>query len=271
MVSNCGHDERGRYSGGQAGDQSGTEWYIRPWYRYYAGWSCILRYPDAAVREKIASMAEAAARNNLIGYDQGQRSTFWEHLQASNYDPAQITIPCETDCSAGTSGIMKAAGIILKIKKLAAINQGMTTRNMRAAAKAAGFLVLTDQKYLVSADNLLRGDILLNDGHHVCINLTDGNKPAAPAPTQAAVSFAIGRTYTTAVVLNVRDAAAGSQKLRSQLTPDGQKNAMPGEYAELKAGTKVTLQAMKTVGSNLWGKIPSGWICLRYGTKYYVK
>lgn len=26
MISNCGHDERGKYSGGKAGDQTGTEW-----------------------------------------------------------------------------------------------------------------------------------------------------------------------------------------------------------------------------------------------------
>ena len=35
----------------------------------------------------IASMAEAAARNDLIGYDQNDRYTFWEHLKASNYGP----------------------------------------------------------------------------------------------------------------------------------------------------------------------------------------
>ena len=25
MISNCGHDERGKYSGGKAGDQTGTD------------------------------------------------------------------------------------------------------------------------------------------------------------------------------------------------------------------------------------------------------
>ena len=28
MISNCGHDENGRYSGGKAGDQTGTEWQV---------------------------------------------------------------------------------------------------------------------------------------------------------------------------------------------------------------------------------------------------
>ena len=31
-ISNCGHDEHGKYSGGQAGDQTGTEWEIKEWY-----------------------------------------------------------------------------------------------------------------------------------------------------------------------------------------------------------------------------------------------
>ena len=33
MISNCGHDENGRYSGGKAGDQTGTEWQVINWYR----------------------------------------------------------------------------------------------------------------------------------------------------------------------------------------------------------------------------------------------
>lgn len=28
MISNCGHDENNRYSGGKAGDQTGTEYRI---------------------------------------------------------------------------------------------------------------------------------------------------------------------------------------------------------------------------------------------------
>lgn len=32
MISNCGHDERGKYSGGKAGDQTRTEWQVINWY-----------------------------------------------------------------------------------------------------------------------------------------------------------------------------------------------------------------------------------------------
>ena len=77
MVSNCGHDERGdQYRGGQAGDQTGTEWEIKPWSRYHTGWDVVLRFEDRSVAQMIADIARAAAENNLIGYDQDQRYTY---------------------------------------------------------------------------------------------------------------------------------------------------------------------------------------------------
>lgn len=174
MISNCGHDENGKYTGGKAGDQTGGEWAIIPWYD--RKWNYILRHPDAKVREEIALLAERAARNNLVGYDQGQRHTYWEHLKASDYDPAQITIACEADCSSGVLANCKAAGYRLRNQKLVDINQYGYTGNMRAILKAAGFEVLTASKYLTSPDYLIRGDILLYEGHHTATNLTNGSK-----------------------------------------------------------------------------------------------
>lgn len=56
MISNCGHDENNRYSGGKAGDQTRTEWRVINWYN--RPWKCVLRHPDAKVRKMIASMAK---------------------------------------------------------------------------------------------------------------------------------------------------------------------------------------------------------------------
>ena len=47
MISNCGHDENNRYSGGKAGDQTGTEWRVINWYN--RPWKCVLRHPDLTV------------------------------------------------------------------------------------------------------------------------------------------------------------------------------------------------------------------------------
>ena len=179
-LSNCGHDENGRYAGGKAGDQTGTEYQIMNWYN--RPWMCVLRFEDQKVASLIADMAEKAARNDLIGYDQGtagnsnDRYTFWQHLKASNYDPAQITVSCETDCSASIAAIIKGAGYRLNLPKLKAVSIYLTTYNMRQALKTAGASILTNKKYLISGDYLKAGDILLNDNHHVAIAVTSGAK-----------------------------------------------------------------------------------------------
>lgn len=183
-ISNCGHDENGRYSGGKAGDQGG-EWVVRSWYN--RPWDCVLRHPDAAVRKDIALLAKNAANNDKIGYDQSQRGTFWTQLKAAKgYDPKNISKACEADCSSGVAAIVKAVGYRKGLKKLQAVSTDIYTGNMRAALKAAGFEVLTASKYLTSDKYLKAGDILLNESAHVCTNLTDGNGADSTATATAA-------------------------------------------------------------------------------------
>lgn len=82
-----------------------------------------------------------------------------------------------------------------------------------------------------------------------------------------------GKTYTLNVDLNVRT-GAGVQygvKKYSDLTNDGKKHAYNQNNAVLKKGTKVTcLQSIK-VGSDIWIKIPSGYIAAYYGGEWYVR
>ena len=171
-ISNCGHDENGKYKGGKSGDQTGGEWRIINWYN--RPWNCVLRHPNESVRKMIAVLARKAAENNLVGYDQNQRTTYWEHLKASNYDPAKITVACEADCSSGVAANVKAVGHILNITKLKNVSINMYTGNMKQCLKEAGFEVLTDSKYLTSDKFLLEGDIILNERAHVATNLTNG-------------------------------------------------------------------------------------------------
>lgn len=172
MISNSGHDERNSYSGGAAGDQSGSEWCIRSWYN--RPWNCVLRYPDRDVADVIAELSRQAAENNRIGYDQSQRMTYWEALKKAGYYPLKIKTNCESDCSAGVLANVKATGYILDIRKLKDVDSYGTTWSMRSQLTAAGFQLLTDAKYLTSDDFLLPGDILLNDAKHTAVNLTVG-------------------------------------------------------------------------------------------------
>lgn len=177
MISNCSRDERGLYSGGQAGDQDGGEYRICPWYVYpWGGWNVVLHHPDANVRALITKLAYEAANNNNIGYDQAQRYTFWQQLTVSGYRPANIKTPCESDCSASTAAIIKAVGYLTGNDALKNVSIYAYTGNLRQVLVEAGFQALTDLKYLTSDEYLYAGDVILNIQNHVVINVTDGAK-----------------------------------------------------------------------------------------------
>lgn len=175
MISNCGHDERWAYRGGSAGDQTGTEWQLVPWYDYKP-WDVMLRYPDENIRHWMGEQATAAAMNDCIGYDQGQRQTFWANLADSNYDASKITVKCEADCSSGVLAIAKAAGYHFGIEKLKNIDQNGYTGTEEAILVKAGFVAYRDQKYLKSDAYLDDGDILLNTHNHTAFNVSVGSK-----------------------------------------------------------------------------------------------
>lgn len=187
-LANCGRDEYGRYTGGAAGDQGG-EWEIVPWYS--RPWKYVFRHPDKRVRQLIADKARAAARNNCIGYDQGQRYTFWQQLEKVGYDPAKINFPCEADCSSGVAAIVKAVGYDLGIDALKGVSIYCYTGNLRAALAVAGFEVLTDGKYLTSDQWLKAGDILLLEGAHTAINLDDGVRTTEDTPDPAHATYCV--------------------------------------------------------------------------------
>lgn len=171
MAVRIGHasiDERGRASGGAAGDQTGREVCTRDWYN--KPWIAVIRPKDSKVAEKIAEAMEAACANNNIGYDQSQRTTLFTQAKAKNWNIAAITTKCETDCSALVAVCVNAAGI--------SVSKDIYTGNEKSALQATGkFEVLTGSKCIGSSDYLKRGDILLGTGH-TAIALSNGSKAA---------------------------------------------------------------------------------------------
>lgn len=170
-ISNSGGDEKGGIKGGKAGDQTGKEWQLKKWYN--RPWNHVLRYPDINVGTLIAQLSIDAALNNHVGYDQGQRTTYWAQLKKVGYLPAKITTNCEEDCSAGVSSNVRAAGYLLGIKALQTVPI-CSSRNMLAQFKKAGFKDLTASKYTKGYNDLLPGDVLLYVGHHAAANVTKG-------------------------------------------------------------------------------------------------
>lgn len=81
-------------------------------------------------------------------------------------------------------------------------------------------------------------------------------------------TYTVG-TYKTNMSMNIRTGAGTNYRIKKvkELTPDGKKNATskkPNDYAAYKKGTVFTVTKItkKTDGS-IWGKTPSGYICLK--------
>lgn len=184
-IGHASIDENGKIAGGKAGDQTGNEVCTRSWYA--KGWNKVLRPKKATVAEKIAAAMEAAAANDKIGYDQNQRTTLYKQAQANGWNIAAIKTECECDCSSLVAVCVNAAGV--------SVSKDIYTGNEAAALKNTGeFDVLTEQKYLNSDTYLKRGDILLKEGSHTAVALSNGSGATATPATPA--TPATGDSYT---------------------------------------------------------------------------
>ncbi len=173
MAIKIGHasiDERGKASGGAAGDQTGGEVCIRTW--YFSPWDVVLRPKSAELAEKSARACEAACANNKIGYDQISRNTLYRYAKLVDFDLSKITDACECDCSS----LMHVCAIAGGAKLSYGIN-GLVTWNMVEAFEASGdYEKLTEGKYINSDTYLKRGDILVKTSGHTAMALEDGAK-----------------------------------------------------------------------------------------------
>ena len=214
MTVKIGHahsDEHSKASGGAAGDQTGKEVVVQNWYKRSGGWTIVFRPKVAAVAEKIAKAMEQACANDKIGYDQGQRTTLYTKAKEMGWDLSKITDNCECDCSSLVAVCINAAGI--------SVNKNMYTGSQKTLLEATGkFKSLTDEKYLIKADYLKRGDILLGPGH-TAIVLSDGmltTNVTEKIATDSAKSFLkslSGDYAVSATKLNVRHGAGTLKKI----------------------------------------------------------
>lgn len=82
-------DERGRATGGSAGDQTGNETNIRIVYNYSHGWDCILRYSGAD-----------------SGADSGQGGTSTQTLEIDGYIGPQSVAEWQRQCGTTVDGVV---------------------------------------------------------------------------------------------------------------------------------------------------------------------
>ena len=165
-------DERGRASGGRAGDQTGSEVKVGYWYKF--GQTAVYRWKDRKKAEAFAKCAETLAKNNAIGYDQGQRTTLNSELKRLDWKYKKLKTACECDCSAF---VVACVNCVMK-KQL--LSPTLFTGNLGEALMKTGlFTKLSGSRYCNSSAYLAVGDIINRPYSHVIICLQDGAKTAA--------------------------------------------------------------------------------------------
>lgn len=168
-IGHAESDEEKKSRGGQPGDQTGKEVYIRDWYLRSKGWQYVIRPLKAEWAEAIASCMEQACNNDKVGYNQDKRETLYEKAKKKNWKVADIKTKCDTDCSALVAVCCNAAGINVPASMY-------TGNEAEILKKTKCFALLTDKMYTTNHQYLKRGDILLGPGHTAVV-LTDGIAP----------------------------------------------------------------------------------------------
>ena len=182
LIGHASGDEHHRLRGGKAGEQNGREVFTRSWYN--RPWNCTIEFKDPAMAEKAAVAMEHACANSHIGYDQDQRNTLLYEARKYGYDPGKVTKDVETDCSALAALCCMYAGI--PESALYKGGNSAYTGNLRSLLNNTGKVIVhTDKKYLTSGDYNKRGTILLYEGHHVAIQLEDGDEIKKQKATEA--------------------------------------------------------------------------------------
>lgn len=101
----------------------------------------------------------------------------------------------------------------------------------------------------------------------------DSEKEQEKPVSEVKSPYIVGQTYTISVktALNVRKGAGKSFGLvgYSNLTQDGKNHSNGG--SALKNGTRVAVQEVKVISdTEVWVKIPSGWVCAIDGAKKHI-
>lgn len=177
-IGNAVGDENGSARGGEAGDQTGKELRIQPWYKNKKGWR-VFRPKSYEAAQKIAEDMRAACNNPNIGYDQKQRNTLYNVAQRFGFDCAEVAVPCECDCSSLVRVCLAYAGIML--------SNFNTATEPSKLINSGQFDELTDIEVTDTPDYLRTGDVLVTAVKgHTAIVLNNGDRvdPRPPDPPQ---------------------------------------------------------------------------------------
>lgn len=176
-----------------------------------------------------------------------------------------------------------AASICASVSSALGIpNRGVKySKNLYVLRKTAGSAILVECCFVDNQNDASHwnadkcGDAIASAiaGKTVAGTTSEGSAPAAaPTPAPSGPSYRAGTVYTLlADHLRVRTGPGKgyATKSRKQLTVNAREHAYSN--GTLKKGTRVTCKDVRKNGSDIWIKIPSGWIAAYYGGKKYVE
>lgn len=175
IVGSARSDERGKISGGKAGDQTGRELSTQNYYRHSKGWN-VYRPKEDTVANKMCQAMKDACASPHIGYDQTQRDTLIEELKKNGKSIKGLKKNVETDCSALIRACAYVAGI-----ELPDFN---TSSLKNVLLKSGHFTDVTKKVNLTTGSGLMDGDVLCTKtkGHTIMVTSGGSRKFIAKAP-----------------------------------------------------------------------------------------
>lgn len=158
-------NEKGKTTGGTAGDQTGKEVTVRSWYS--KPWQYYIECLDDTLGNKAADLFLEICNSNLCGYSQSNRLSLYQALAANGGQVSGMK-KCEADCSSAIAAIYSILGLN--------INPSCTTRNIRNALLATGkFKAYSDPEHISSDKYARRGSVYLKEGSHIIMAVENGS------------------------------------------------------------------------------------------------
>lgn len=143
-----------------AGNQTGTELNIKAYYKHKSGWR-VFRAAMPKQQNDIAYAMLRAVKNLNIGYDQANRGTLFTAAQKYAYDPGEVKIDVECDCSSLVRVCCAYAGIMLP---------DFNTASEADVLTKAYFHEVTPRVNQDTGEGLCLGDILVTTVKgHTCV------------------------------------------------------------------------------------------------------
>lgn len=166
VIGSARIDERGRAHGGKAGDQTGKEVSMQPYYRHKGDWYAY-RFKNPEHAKRFGYAIKAACNNSNWGYNQYDRYSGMKRVAKYGYDPAKLDAPSGTDCS----NLVRTCFIYATGKDPGDFDTSSEPR----ALEATGFV--SRVSFNESTGNgLMEGDILVTRTKGHTAGVTDGPK-----------------------------------------------------------------------------------------------